>query len=189
MGMHGAASIVRPRGFRVCLLVFGLSSACTFQVHPGIQSKIKSPQPSPPTSQGSLRLPLSQARVAARSAAEAVTCLGQKALQGPVIPTLHQNNSSHLGTAATGIFTTKPRWLQSVRFVWPARPGAPSPRSKPSQSISSCLASERKVRTHVHFNIARETAMGKSATKTTNLFIRDQRARLPSRALMIHSRV
>ena len=38
-GMRGAASIVRPRGFRVCLLVFGLPRACTFQVHPDIKSK------------------------------------------------------------------------------------------------------------------------------------------------------
>ena len=81
-GMRKTVSIVRPRRFRVCLLVFGLMTACIFQVHPGIKSKIKMPQLSPPTNQGSLQLPLLQARVATRSAAKAVTCLDQKAIQG-----------------------------------------------------------------------------------------------------------
>ena len=42
---------------------------------------------------------------------------------------------------------------------------------------------------YVHHSIAHETASSKSAIKTTLLFVHDQRARLPSRAMMIHSRV
>ena len=51
-GMHGAASIVRPRGFRVCLLVFGLSTAFTFKVHPGVESKIKNASAVPSNQSG-----------------------------------------------------------------------------------------------------------------------------------------
>ena len=42
---------------------------------------------------------------------------------------------------------------------------------------------------HVHLSIASRNACSKSAVKTTRLFVRDQRPRLPSRATMNHSRV
>ena len=42
---------------------------------------------------------------------------------------------------------------------------------------------------HVHLSIAHKTASSKSTIKTTRLFVRDQRARLPSRAAVIHSRI
>ena len=77
--MRGTASIVRPRGFRDCFVGVWLAKSLHL---PSSSGETKTPQLSPPTSQGPLRLPLSQARVAARSAAETVTYLGQKAIQG-----------------------------------------------------------------------------------------------------------
>ena len=98
-GIRGTASTVCPRGFRGCLLVFVLPRACIFSVHSGIKSKTKAPQLSPQTNQGSLRLLLSQACVAARSAAKAVQYLGQRAIQSwaskPSAASLHCMWSEH----------------------------------------------------------------------------------------------
>ena len=133
--------IVLPAIFHGCCVLGCPQGAFIPPVHPGINStQNKMMLRSPRTKSGRC---VSRSFTGAHYGAfgckgsQATHHLGQKALQGPGIPTLHQNDSSHLDTAATGISTTKPRWFQSVCFARPARPRASSPSLKPSQFSSS----------------------------------------------------
>ena len=108
--------------------------------------------------------------------------LGQKALQGPGIPILHQNNSSHFGTAATGIFTTNKTKMASICSFSSSGAITRAVTYLEAKSILQFMTHQRtQGLTHVHFSIAFEGASNKSTTKAIRLF-RSRPARLSAAA-------
>lgn len=137
--MRGAASIVRPRGFRVCLLVFGSRRTCTLQVHPDIKSET-----STTTAVPSIKSGVAAVAFVAGARRGAFGCTGSHMPWPEGHPRLgiqaSAASSQHAWSehpAAHRVNGWKQVELTTVCSAGPARQGASSVGTKPIQSISS----------------------------------------------------
>ena len=137
--MRGAASITRPRGFRVCLLVFGLPIACTFPVHPDIKSKTNNATAVP-----SIKSGVAAVAVVAGARCGAFGCGGIQIYWPEGHPRLgiqaSAASSQHAWSehpAAHRVNEWKQVELTTVCSARLVRPGASSVGTKPIQSTSS----------------------------------------------------